>query len=41
MKVDEVLAEAIRMIDGIGIEQDPQSRVSSHPDTRTFRLYRT
>jgi len=29
------------MIDELGIRQDPQSRVASHPDLRTFRLYRT
>lgn len=29
------------MLDGMEIEQDPQSRVSSRPDLRTFRLYRT
>lgn len=29
------------MINEVGIRQDPQSRVASHPDLRTFRLYRT
>lgn len=41
MTVDELLGEARRLIDEAGIRQDPQSRVASHPDLRTFRLYRT
>jgi DNA-binding transcriptional MerR regulator len=40
MMVDELLAEARRMIAEKGIKQDPLSRVSESPDLRSFRLYR-
>ena len=29
------------MLEQLGIEQDPQSRVSAWPDLRSFRMYRT
>jgi DNA-binding transcriptional MerR regulator len=41
MKIDDVIAEAGRMLKRMGIVQDPDSRVAAHTDIRTFRLYRT
>lgn len=41
MTVEQVLAAAGEMIAGAGIRQDPQSRVSSLPDIRSFRMYRS
>ena len=41
MTIDQLLAASIQMLEQLGIEQDPQSRVSALPDLRSFRMYRT
>ena len=41
MTIDQLLAESIQMLEQLGVEQDPQSRVSAWPDLRSFRMYRT
>ena len=41
MTIDQLLAAGIQMLVQLGIEQDPQSRVSAWPDLRSFRMYRT
>jgi DNA-binding transcriptional MerR regulator len=40
MTVDQVLSDAGQKISTLGIEQDPQSRVATLPDIRSFRMYR-
>ena len=41
MMIDQLLAASIQMLGQLGVEQDPQSRVSALPDLRSFRMYRT
>ena len=41
MTIDQLLAASIQMLEQLGIEQDPQSRVSALPDLRSFRMYRS
>ena len=41
MMIDQLLAASIQMLGQLGVEQDPQSRVSAWPDLRSFRMYRT
>jgi DNA-binding transcriptional MerR regulator len=40
VNVDELLRQAVVMLQKFGVEQDPLSRVSPLPDLRTFRMYR-